>query len=148
MGTYIYRLQGPKHTARVLIEGTPQVCALLRYSHKPTWNTFGGVPKWQRMAELQMARVDSLWAGKSIPRYAVIVDSDAPVAKQGCAVIDWNPSGASTSTSCYDDPNWGNRKIIGELDANQCIVPAGTYDAFRRSLRIAPVFLTAAAMVA
>lgn len=120
MGTYVYSLKSPKHAIKIKVNGVEETAAVLKYSHKPTWNTFDGVPRWQIMANARIARMEKLWQGKEVPRYVVVEFDKKP---SNNSVLDWHSNGCKNAISTHDDPDWGGRKWVGRLDENYNVVP-------------------------
>jgi len=125
MGAYIYCLKTPKKNVAIVVDGQTAVASQLKYSHKPYSDFWGKPPRWQALANGRITQVERKFNG-STPRYAILVGDDG--VKAGCRVIDWHSGKAgAAAVSTYDDPDWGGRKFIGQLDANKNVVPTPAF---------------------
>lgn len=126
MGIYVYGLRGPAQTIRIKVNGVEVEAAVLDFAFKPTADRYyGGESAWEKRQNQKLAHVEQVWNrhGRT-PDYAVISDHKRRITV-GCTVLEWNTGhGASgTTTSTVDEPNWGGRKIAGELGADNHVVP-------------------------
>jgi hypothetical protein len=114
MGTYVYSLRGPKNNIKVNINGNVEEVALLSFSHKPTWNTWNGEPRWQILANARIQRMDNIWSVQGYPKYVchVFIEDNGKIKWEGCRVHEWNLQSASVADS---NSTYEKLKTVGFL---------------------------------
>lgn len=112
MSAYVYQLLSK--TVTIKINGQEHEAGVLKYAYKPLWSMWDKEPKWQILAKARIARLEKLWRARGYtPKYVVTINEKV---EPGCGVLDWHSNGNKMAVSTYDDPDWGGRMCLGELD--------------------------------
>lgn len=108
MGTYIYGICGPKHTATVKLgNGETVEVAKYAYAYKPYYHGFfEKEPRWQILAKARLFRMDRVWEGHIAkggkwPRGGVPVFGEKKEIAIGTKVMVW-PKQKGLPTSIED----------------------------------------------
>lgn len=79
MGTYCYAMLGPSKVVEVTCDDARiRRAAITFFHHKPTTDGMLGwrrqMPKWERLAQMQLAAMDARWEGQTMPPLMIKVD--------------------------------------------------------------------------
>lgn len=109
MGTYCYAMLGPTKTIEVTCsDARIRRAAIAFYHHKPTTNGMLGwrpLPKWEKLAQMQLAAMDKRWEDKELPPLMITVDKELREPRPDDAVY------LCKRGSFYD----GNEVLVGKV---------------------------------